>query len=151
MNTCTFFVPTIIPPPIVSPSVPKPAVNEISPVGLSSKFKSISLNSSLELTEWFTGCCCLFKTKIFKDIGKLDERFFAYYEDIDWSIRIKNAGYDLAFIKSSVIYHHGSKSSQNELSEGKLSPLVHYLNITNHIFLSLFQYIYLNQINYLNN
>ena len=49
-----------------------------------------SLNSSHELTEWFTGCCCLFKTKIFKDIGKLDERFFAYYEDVDFSLRLKN-------------------------------------------------------------
>jgi len=30
-----------------------------------------SLNSSHELTEWLTGCCCLFKTKIFKEIGKI--------------------------------------------------------------------------------
>ena len=36
------------PAPIVSPSVPKPAATEISPVGLSSTFKSITLNASSE-------------------------------------------------------------------------------------------------------
>ena len=85
--------------------------------------------------DWITGCCFFVRIEVIKKIGLLDESFFAYYEDVDWSIRIKNSGYDLAFIKSSVIYHHGYKSSQNELSEGKLSPFVHYLNIRNHIFL----------------
>ena len=85
--------------------------------------------------DWITGCCFFVRAEVVKKIGLLDDDFFAYYEDIDWSIRIKNAGYDLAFIKSSIIYHHGSKSSQNELIEGTLSPFVHYLNIRNHIFL----------------
>ena len=85
--------------------------------------------------DWITGCCFFLRTDIIKKIGLLDENFFAYYEDVDWSIRIKNAGYDLAFVKSSVVYHHGSNSSKNESNEGTLSPFVHYLNIRNHIFL----------------
>jgi len=85
--------------------------------------------------DWITGCCFFLRTDVIKKIGLLDEKFFAYYEDVDWSIRIKNAGYDLAFVKSSVVYHHGSKSSKNESNEGTLSPFVHYLNIRNHIFL----------------
>ena len=85
--------------------------------------------------DWITGCCILIKTVVIKKVGLLDENFFAYYEDVDWSIRIKKAGYDLAVVKSSLIYHHGSKASKNESSEGTLSPFVHYLNIRNHIFL----------------
>lgn len=85
--------------------------------------------------DWITGCCILIKTDVIKKVGLLDENFFAYYEDVDWSIRIKKAGYDLAVVKSSLIYHHGSKASKNESSEGILSPFVHYLNIRNHIFL----------------
>ena len=85
--------------------------------------------------DWITGCCILIKTEVIKKVGLLDENFFAYYEDVDWSIRIKKAGYDLAVVKSSLIYHHGSKASKNESSEGTLSPFVHYLNIRNHIFL----------------
>ena len=93
-----------------------------------------SLDSSQELTEWLTGCCCLFKTKIFKEIGKLDERFFAYYEDVDFSLRLKKHGYKIGFTSETQIYHYESFSSiSNNSKGGKLSPYVHYLNIRNHI------------------
>ena len=95
-----------------------------------------SLNSSYELTEWFTGCCCLFQTKIFEDIGKLDERFFAYYEDVDFSLRLKKYGYKIGFTSKTQIYHYESFSSiSNNSKGGKLSPYVHYLNIRNHILI----------------
>ena len=95
-----------------------------------------SLNSSHELTEWLTGCCCLFKTKIFKEIGKLDESFFAYYEDIDFSLRLKKHGYKIGFTSKTHVYHYESFSSiSNNSKGGKLSPYIHYLNIRNHILI----------------
>ena len=95
-----------------------------------------SLNSSHELTEWLTGCCCLFKTKIFKEIGKLDESFFAYYEDVDFSLRLKKHGYEIGFTSKTHIYHYESFSSiSNNSNGGKLSPYIHYLNIRNHILI----------------
>ena len=95
-----------------------------------------SLNSSHELTEWLTGCCCLFKTKIFKEIGKLDESFFAYYEDVDFSLRLKKHGYKIGFTSKTQIYHYESFSSiSNNSKGGKLSPYIHYLNIRNHILI----------------
>ena len=95
-----------------------------------------SLNSSQELTEWLTGCCCLFKTKIFKEIGKLDESFFAYYEDVDFSLRLKKHGYKIGFTSKTHLYHYESFSSiSNNSKGGKLSPYIHYLNIRNHILI----------------
>ena len=95
-----------------------------------------SLNSSQELTEWLTGCCCLFKTKIFKEIGKLDESFFAYYEDVDFSLRLKKHGYKIGFTAKTHLYHYESFSSTSNNSKGgKLSPYIHYLNIRNHILI----------------
>jgi len=95
-----------------------------------------SLNSSHELIEWLTGCCCLFKTKIFKEIGKLDESFFAYYEDVDFSLRLKKHGYKIGFTSKTHVYHYESFSSiSNNSKGGKLSPHIHYLNIRNHILI----------------
>ena len=91
-------------------------------------------NKNLQI-DWITGCCIVLKTKVIKKAGLIDEDFFAYYEDVDWSLRIKKLGYKLGVVESSVIFHHGTKSSNNSNFEGNLSPFVHYLNIRNHIYL----------------
>ncbi len=95
-----------------------------------------NFNSDKNLTEWFTGCCVLIKTEIFNHVGYFDERFFAYYEDVDFSIRLKKMGYSIALMADSYIQHYESASSKSiNKSEGNLSPYVHYLNIRNHILL----------------
>lgn len=92
------------------------------------------VNNKKKQIDWVTGCCILLKTKVIKNVGLLDEHFFAYFEDVDWSLRIKKLGYKLRVTESSVIFHHGTKSSNNSNREGNLSPFVHYLNIRNHIY-----------------
>ena len=97
------------------------------------------LNSSIvfdDYTDWISGCCILIKSEILTKVGLLDEKFFNYYEDVDWSLRMKNLGYDLGFVKESIIYHHGSSSSKNKKTkEGVISSKIHYFNIRNHILL----------------
>lgn len=95
-----------------------------------------NFKSNMDFTDWFTGCCVLIKSEVFKDIGYFDESFFAYYEDIDFSIRLKNKGYSIALMTDSYLQHFESASSKStKQSEGNLSPYVHYLNIRNHIIL----------------
>ena len=95
-----------------------------------------NFKSERNLTEWFTGCCVLIKSEIFNDIGFFDERFFAYYEDVDYSIRLKKMGYSIALMTNSYLQHYESASSKSmNKIEGNLSPYVHYLNIRNHILL----------------
>ena len=97
-------------------------------------FSSNKASNSYKIIDWFTGCCCLFETKLFLEIGKLDERFFAYYEDVDLSLRIKKNGYKIGFTSQTELIHLESASSKLETSnEGSLNPYVHYLNIKNHI------------------
>ena len=97
-------------------------------------FKNFKTN--LDLTDWFTGCCVLIKSEIFTDIGYFDERFFAYYEDVDFSIRLKSKGYSVAMMNDSYLQHFESASSKSSnQNEGNLSSYVHYLNIRNHILL----------------
>jgi hypothetical protein len=88
-------------------------------------------------TEWISGCCILVKISVIKEVGLLDNHFFAYFEDVDWSIRMKSMGYKLGVVPSSIIYHHssGSTKKNNTSSEGNLSPYAHYLNVRNHIYL----------------
>ena len=86
---------------------------------------------------WITGCAFMVKTDVLKKVGLLYEPFFIYYEDVDLSFRIKNAGYDLGYTPASVIYHIAGMShkSSKKTAEGYISPKVHYLNARNHIWL----------------
>jgi len=94
-----------------------------------------SINSNNYYSEWISGCCIMLKSKVIREVGLLDNSFFAYYEDVDWSLRIKNEGYLLGIDYKSKIYHHesGSSKSSSKSSEGFLNPMVHYYNFRNHI------------------
>ena len=87
-------------------------------------------------TDWISGCCFMVKTEVVKKVGLLDDFFFVYFEDADWSIRIKNAGYKLGLDFNSVIFHHEGASWKSKIKnrEGTISPITHYLNIRNHIY-----------------
>tara|TARA_B100000963_G_scaffold358793_1_gene384322 strand:- start:10455 stop:11372 length:918 start_codon:yes stop_codon:yes gene_type:complete len=87
-------------------------------------------------TDWISGCCFMLKTEVIKKIGLLDDFYFVYYEDADWSIRINNAGFKLALNFESVVFHHEGSSwkSKKRKWEGSISPMTHYLNIRNHIY-----------------
>ena len=87
--------------------------------------------------DWITGCAFMVRTELLKKVGLLYDPFFIYYEDVDLSFRIKNAGYDLGYVPASVIYHIAGMShkSTNRTAEGYVSPKVHYLNARNHIWL----------------
>ena len=86
--------------------------------------------------DWITGCAFMMRTSILNNIGLLKDAFFMYYEDVDLSFRIKNAGYQLDYVPSSVIYHIAGmslKTSKKE-KEGFVNPKVHYLNARNRIW-----------------
>ncbi|MDC0377876.1 glycosyltransferase family 2 protein [Flavobacteriaceae bacterium] len=102
-------------------------------IGNGKNIKAINLKK--HYTDWISGCCIMLKSKIIDEIGLLDNSFFAYFEDVDWSLRIKNAGYFLGIEKSSIIYHYesGSSKSNSKSKEGYLDPMIHYYNFRNHI------------------
>jgi len=54
--------------------------------------------------------------KIENKYGYFDQRFFAYYEDVDLSIRYLRKGYRCSLINDALVYHVHSGSSQNDSS-----------------------------------
>jgi len=52
-----------------------------------------------------TGCAMLVRCSALDDVGLLDERFWAYVEDLDWSLRFLKRGYRLAFAPKACLWH----------------------------------------------
>ena len=56
---------------------------------------------------WTTGAAMVIRTELFKSLGGFDGDYFAHQEEIDLCWRMHRAGYKLAVVPSSVIFHLG--------------------------------------------
>ena len=60
---------------------------------------------------------------VMKKVGLMADIFFLYYEEMDWIRRIKDAGFKVAYVHNSLIFHKDS------ITTGTMSPLkIYYLN-----------------------
>ena len=86
--------------------------------------------------DWITGCAFMIRASVLRETGLLKEGFFIYYEDVDLSFRIKNAGFQLSYVPNAVIYHIAGMSQKATIKgkEGFVSPKVHFLNARNRIW-----------------
>lgn len=76
------------------------------------------------------GCAMMVKREVIAQVGRFAERFFLYYEELDWSQRIQNAGYLIYYQATALIYHKES------VSVGKANPLkVYYLTRNRILFM----------------
>lgn len=64
-------------------------------------------------SSFLTGCAVLVKKQVFKAIGLLDEDYFLYWEDADFSWRSHQAGFKNVVVTSSWVYHF-ERSEQNK-------------------------------------
>lgn len=78
---------------------------------------------------WATGACLFVRSDVYWKTGALDEDFFAHQEEIDLCWRMKNMGYRIIAVPSSVVYHVGGGS----LPQG--NPRKTYLNFRNNLMM----------------
>lgn len=64
--------------------------------------------------EFATGCLMLLPKLTIEKVGYLDEEYFLYAEDTDYSRRVRNNGLKIIYNNSSIIYHKAGKSSKNK-------------------------------------
>ena len=58
-----------------------------------------------------SGCFCVARRSAIEKVGGLDERFFFYAEDVDWSKRFHDSGWKLVYVPSASATHFGGGSS----------------------------------------
>ena len=56
---------------------------------------------------WISGACLMVRSRLWKRLGGLDDRFFAHMEEIDLCWRIQLAGYRVTVVPESKVYHIG--------------------------------------------
>ena len=76
------------------------------------------------------GAAMMLKREVIETTGLMDERYFLYYEEVDWSARIQKEGYSIWYIPDTYVLHKES------LSTGKNSVLKsYYMNRNRTLFI----------------
>jgi len=78
-------------------------------------------------THFAHGCAMMVSRRVVEQVGRFAERFFLYYEELDWSQRIKDAHFQIYYQPSAMILHKES------VSVGRQSTLKTYYMTRNRI------------------
>lgn len=52
-----------------------------------------------------SGTAALIRASVFEEVGLFDEKYFAYFEDYDFSLRVRLVGRDIRYEPSAIVYH----------------------------------------------
>ena len=51
--------------------------------------------------DWLSGACLLVRRTAWEQVGLLDERFFLFWEDADWCLRFRRAGWGVYYVPAA--------------------------------------------------
>jgi N-acetylglucosaminyl-diphospho-decaprenol L-rhamnosyltransferase len=61
--------------------------------------------------EWLSGAHLMIRGDVFARIGPLDERYFLYFEEVDYCARASEAGYEAWHVPASRVIHLGGQAT----------------------------------------
>ena len=80
-------------------------------------------------TFWVSGAAFFIRTKLYNELGGLDDSFFAHMEEIDLCWRLNCRGYQLVCVPQSAVYHLGGGALAYD------NPRKTYLNFRNNLLM----------------
>ena len=70
--------------------------------------------NDIKMVDYAEGSCLFVNKDVIKKIGLLDPIYFTYWEENDWCMRGKNAGYSSFFVPKAKIWHKIGASNVNQ-------------------------------------
>ncbi|PIR41503.1 MAG: hypothetical protein COV31_01370 [Candidatus Yanofskybacteria bacterium CG10_big_fil_rev_8_21_14_0_10_46_23] len=62
--------------------------------------------------DWVMGSILLLPRKTLAKVGGMDEKFFLYFEDVDWARRFWENGYTVTYLPTAKVYHYHQQRSK---------------------------------------
>jgi len=77
--------------------------------------------------DWIIGACMMVRRSAIRDAGMMDERFFLYFEDVDWCYRMRQHGWKVYYVPESVMTHYYMRASAGSLFSRSL--IIHLVSL----------------------
>ena len=78
------------------------------------------------VVQGLSGCALLVKRAVLERVGLLDERYFVYYEDLDWCLRARQAGFRCLYVGAARASHAGSATSNRGAGRSQAALINYY-------------------------
>lgn len=87
-------------------------------------------SDQVHLVDAVSGCVMLIRREVFDRTGLLDESYFFSFEDVDFCLRAREAGFTTGCVQDARAYHEGGRTI------GRRSPRRVYFGTRNHLRLT---------------
>ncbi|MGQ9602714.1 MAG: glycosyltransferase [bacterium] len=77
--------------------------------------------------DWVIGACLMVRRSAFESVGGMDERFFLYFEDVDWCYRMRKNGWQVYYVHSAKMKHLHRRDSARLLPTKNVAA--HFLSM----------------------
>ncbi len=61
--------------------------------------------------DWALGAALFVRRRAMRDVGLMDERYFLYFEDVDWCQRMRRHGFEVVYCAESRMVHEHQRAS----------------------------------------
>jgi N-acetylglucosaminyl-diphospho-decaprenol L-rhamnosyltransferase len=78
---------------------------------LKQKFIAPPVRAEAHETDWVSGACMIIRRQVLEQIGLLDEGYFMYYEDVDFCLAVRRAGWSVWYVPQARVVHLVGQSS----------------------------------------
>lgn len=82
-------------------------------VNLGADEEDVGRFEEVRAVDFLAGCALLIRRETWEDVGSFDPRFFMYWEEVDWCVRARRAGYDLLVVPQAKMWHKTSPANQS--------------------------------------
>ncbi len=77
--------------------------------------------------DWISGCSIMVRRDVIEQVGGIDERYFYYWEETEWCIRARKAGWQIWMVPDAKIWHKGVQRNYQP------SPNITYYAVRNRL------------------
>lgn len=78
--------------------------------------------------DYILGASTMISKPCLDKVGKMEESYFLYFEEIDWAVRTRKAGFELGFASQSIVYHkEGATIGSSYDNSGRSALSTYYM------------------------
>ena len=87
--------------------------------------------------DWVAGACLIVRREVFEAVGLLDERYFMYFEEVDFCLRARRAGWPCWYVPEARVVHLiGQSSGVTDLARPRKRRPAYWFHARRRFFLT---------------